>query len=96
VRIVAKIVTVEIIIRGDIIENNVLIKFADMLRAQKFHADFTSSVAIPPFLVASEKKYPSLAVLYGQVEIEYIFQLKRLLEELAEIEKLEIITFKQL
>lgn len=93
---VAKIVTVEMIIRGDIIDNNVLRKFADKLKAQRFQADFTSSVAIPPFLVASEKQYPSLAVLYGQVEIEYIFELKRLLEELAEQEKLEIITFKQL
>jgi hypothetical protein len=46
--------------------------------------------------VASEKHYPSLAVMYTMVELENMFQLKKLLEELVEEEKLEIISFKQL
>lgn len=92
----AKIVTIEMIVRGDIIDNNVLRKFADKLKQQKFQADFTTSVAIPPFLVASEKNYPSLAVMYGQVEMEHIFEMRRLLEGLAQEERLEIISFKQL
>ena len=92
----AKQITVEIIVRGDIIDNNILKKFASKLKEQKYTADFTTSVAVPPFLVASEKHYPSLAVMYTMVELENMFQLKKLLEELVEEEKLEIISFKQL
>ena len=92
----AKQVTVEIIVRGNILDNNVLRKFATKLKEQSFTVDFTSSVAVPPFLVAAEKKYPSLAVLYATLELEQIFTTKKLLVELAEEEDLEIITFKQL
>ena len=92
----AKQITVEIIIRGDIIDNNVLMKFASKLKEQKFTVDFTTSVAVPPFLVASEKHYPSLAVMYTMIELENKFTLKRLLDELVEEENLEIISFKQL
>lgn len=92
----AKQITVEIIVRGDIIENNVLKKFATKLKEQKFTVDFTTSVAVPPFLVASEKRYPSLAVMYTMVDLENKFQLKKVLDELVEEEKLDIISFKQL
>ena len=92
----AKQITVEIIIRGDIIDKNVLKKFASKLKEQKFTVDFTTSVAVPPFLVASEKRYPSLAVMYTMVELENKFMLKNLLDELVEEENLEIISFKQL
>ena len=92
----AKPITVEIIIRGDIIDKNVLKKFASKLKEQKFTVDFTTSVAVPPFLVASEKHYPSLAVMYTMVDLENKFMLKNLLDELVEEENLEIISFKQL
>ena len=91
-----KQITIEIIIRGDIIDNNVLRKFASKLKDQKYTADFTTSVTIPPFLVASEKHYPSLAVLYTMVDLEHLFHVRKLLNELVEEEKLEIISFKQL
>ncbi|MBN2336646.1 hypothetical protein JXL21_13900 [Candidatus Bathyarchaeota archaeon] len=91
-----KLITLEMILRGDIIDNNVLRKFAEKLKNQRFLSDFTSSITVPPFLVASEKHYPSLAVLYGTVELEYIFELKNLLDELASEENLEVISFKQL
>jgi hypothetical protein len=92
----AKQITVEIIVRGDIIDNNVLKKFASKIKEQKVTADFTTSVAVPPFLVASEKHYPSLAVMYIMIELENMFTLKQLLDELVEEESLEIISFKQL
>lgn len=92
----AKQVTVEMIVRGDIIDNNVLRKFAMKLKEQSFKIDFTSSIAVPPFLVAAEKKYPSLAVLYATLDLENIFATRKLLVELAEEEDLELITFKQL
>jgi hypothetical protein len=91
-----KQITVEIVVRGDIIENNILVKFAKKLEKQKYRADFTTSVAVPPFLVASEKHYPSLAVMYSLIELENIFLLKKLVDELALEENLEIISFKQL
>ena len=92
----AKQITVEIIVRGDIIENNILKKFALKLKEQKFTVDFTTSVAVPPFLVASEKHYPSLAVMYTMVDLENLFQLRKVLDEVVEEEKLDIISFKQL
>ncbi len=92
----SKLVTIEMIVRGDIIENDVLRKFADKLRRQRFTADFTSTVAVPPFLVATEKHLPSLAVLYGTLELENIFEMKTLIDQLASEENLEIISFKQL
>lgn len=92
----AKQITVEIIVRGDIIDNNILRKYAMKLKEQSFTIDFTSSVAVPPFLVAAEKKYPSLAVLYATLNLENIFETRKLLVELAEEEDLEIISFKQL
>lgn len=92
----AKQVTVEIIVRGDIIDNNILRKFAMKLKEQSYTIDFTSSVAVPPFLVAAEKKYPSLAVLYATLNLENIFETRKLLVELAEEEDLELISFKQL
>lgn len=92
----AKMVTVEIVVRGDIIDNIILRKFANKLKNQKFTVDFTTSVAVPPFMVAAEKNYPSLAVMYVMVDLENIFDVKRLLDELAQEEKLEIISYKQL
>ncbi|MFH2111086.1 MAG: hypothetical protein ABIJ47_07490 [Candidatus Bathyarchaeota archaeon] len=92
----AKMVTVEIVVRGDIIDNIILRKFANKLKNQKFTVDFTTSVAVPPFMVAAEKNYPSLAVMYLMVDLENIFDVKRLLDELAQEEKLEIISYKQL
>lgn len=91
-----KIKTVEMVIRGDIIENNILVKLANRLREERLLADFSSSVAVPPFLVATEKHYPSLAVLYGTVEFEHLFRLKGLVEELCSEEGCEIISFKEL
>jgi hypothetical protein len=89
-------VTVEIVVRGDIIDNIILRKFANKLKNQKFTVDFTTSVAVPPFMVAAEKNYPSLAVMYLMVDLENIFDVKNLLDELAQEEKLEIISYKQL
>ena len=91
-----KIKTVEIVIRGDIVEKNLLLKLADMLKASELRADFSSSVAVPPFLVAVEKRYPSLAVLYATVDLEDLFQFKALVEELCRNETCEIISCKEL
>ena len=91
-----KIKTVEIIVRGDIIEKNIILKLANRLKVSKLRADFSSSVAVPPVLMAVEKRYPSLAVLYGTVDLEDLFQFKALVEELCCDLECDIISFKEL
>jgi len=91
-----KIKTVEVIVRGDIIEKNIILKLANRLRDSKLRADFNASIAVPPFLEASEKHYPSLAVLYGAVDLEDLFQFKAMFEALCCEEECEIISIKEL
>ncbi|MGD2200651.1 MAG: hypothetical protein PVJ38_03330 [Candidatus Bathyarchaeota archaeon] len=91
-----KIKTVEIIVRGDIIEKNVILKLANKLKESKIRADFSSSVAVPPFLEAVEKQYPSLAVFYGTVDLEDLFQFRALVRELCQEVGCTIISFTEL
>jgi hypothetical protein len=91
-----KIKTVEIIVRGDIIEKNMILKLANRLRDSKLRADFNANIAVPPFLVASEKRYPSLVVLYGTVDLEDLFQFKAMFESLCREEDCDVISFKEL
>ena len=91
-----KIKTVEVIVRGDIIEKNIIVKLGNRLRDSKLRADFTASIAVPPFLQASAKHYPSLAVLYGAVDLEDLFQFKAMFEDFCCEEECEIISFKEL
>jgi hypothetical protein len=91
-----KIKTVEIIVRGDIIEKNIILKLAKKLKDSKIRADFSSSVTVPPFLVAVEKRYPSLAVFYGTVDLEDLFQFRALVKELCHEADCTIISFTEL
>lgn len=91
-----KIKTVEIIVRGDIVEKNIILELANRLKDSKLRADFSSSIAVPPFLVAAEKRYPSLAVLYGTVDLEDLFQFKALVAELCCDMECKIISFTEL
>lgn len=91
-----KIMTVEIVVRGDIVEKNLLLKMANRLKDSKLRADFSSSISVPPFLKAVEKRYPSLAVLYVTVDIEDLFPFKRLIEDLCDNEGCNIISFTEL
>jgi len=49
-----KIKTVEIIVRGDIIEKNLILKFANRRRESKLRAYSSSTIAVPPVLKAVE------------------------------------------
>jgi hypothetical protein len=91
-----KIKTVEIVVRGDIVEKNLLLKMANRLKDSKLRADFSSSIAVPPFLKAVEKRYPSLAVLYVTVDIEDLFPFKALIEDLCHNEGCNMISFTEL
>ncbi|MCW3979705.1 MAG: hypothetical protein NWF12_08165 [Candidatus Bathyarchaeota archaeon] len=91
-----KIKTVEIIVRGDIVEKNIILELANRLRDSKLRADFSSSIAVPPVIMATEKRYPSLAVLYGTVDLEDLFQFKALVEDLCCDMECKIISFTEL
>ncbi|MCD6263655.1 hypothetical protein DRO56_03120 [Candidatus Bathyarchaeota archaeon] len=82
-----KIKTLEIVVRGDIIEKNLILMLAEALRDSKLRADFSSNIVVPPFLKAVERRYPSLAVLYATVDIEDLFKFRALIEELCEREE---------
>jgi hypothetical protein len=91
-----KIMTVEIVVRGDIVEKNLILKMANKLKNSKLRADFSSSISVPPFLKAVEKHYPSLAVLYVTIDIEDLFPFKRLIEDLCKDEDYNMISFTEL
>ena len=91
-----KIKTVEIVIRGDIIEKNIILKLASMLQRSGLRADFSSSIAVPPFLMAVEKRYPSVAVLYVTVDLEDLFQFKALIDTVCTEEDCLLLSFMEL
>ena len=91
-----KIKTVEIIVRGDIIEKNIILTLAEKLKRSRLRADFSSSIAVPPFLMAVEKRYPSIAVLYGTVDLEDLFQFKALIETVCSEEDCSMVSFTEL
>lgn len=91
-----KIKTVEIIVRGDIIEKNIILTLAEKLKRSRLRADFSSSIAVPPFLMAVEKRYPSIAVLYGTVDLEDLFQFKALIEAVCSEEDCSMVAFTEL
>ena len=91
-----KIKTLEILVRGDIIERNIILKLASRLKDSKLRADFSSSIAVPPFLKAVERRYPSLAVLYATVDIEDLFQFKALIESICREEECSILSCTEL
>ena len=88
--------TVEMIIRGDIIDNNILVKIATCLKEKKINADFSSTIAVPPYLIASEKRYPSIAALYGLVTNEDIFNYMNAIEKVCIKESCEVLSKKVL
>lgn len=91
-----KIKTVEIVVRGDVMERGLLIKLADRISERRLRADFSSSVAVPPFLTAMERGHPSLAVLYCNVEVRDIFSLRGLIDGLCQEEGCEVLSYKEL
>lgn len=88
--------TLEVIIRGDLIERNILLKLGQALADSKLRADFSASIIVPPFQKAMVKRYPSLGVLHVVVDIEDLFQFEALLKELLCVEKCEVASIREL
>ncbi|MEM1566047.1 MAG: hypothetical protein QW510_03035 [Candidatus Bathyarchaeia archaeon] len=91
-----KLKTLEVIIRGDIIERNIVLKLGRKLSETKLRADFSASIVVPPFIKAVEKHYPSICVLHMTVDIEDKFQLEKLLKEFVCAENCEIVSINEL
>jgi hypothetical protein len=90
-----KLKTLEVIIRGDLIEKNIILKLGQMLNETNLRADFSASIAIPPFVKAVEKRYPSVCVLHVTVDREDRFQFEKLLKECACVEGCEIVSIHE-
>jgi len=87
-----KIKTLEVIIRGHIIEDNIILRLAEELQASGLQADFSSNIVVPPFLKAVEKHYQSLGILYATVDLEDLFKFKSLIKELCKKHECSLIS----
>jgi len=96
VRELGKIKTIEVIIRGDLVERNLVLKLGHALKNSKLRADFSASIIVPPFQKAVAKRYPSLGVFYIMVDLEDIFQFETLLRSLCCEENCELISIQEL
>lgn len=91
-----KLKTLEVIIRGDLIEKNIILKLGQMLSETNLRVDFSASIAIPPFIKkAVEKCYPSVCVLHVTVDREDRFQFEKLLKECACVEGCEVVSIHE-
>ncbi|MEM2102977.1 MAG: hypothetical protein QXM22_05645 [Candidatus Bathyarchaeia archaeon] len=88
--------TLEVIIRGDLVQRNLILKLGEALSESKFKADFSASIVVPPFQKAVAKHYPSLGVLYVMVDLEDKFNFERMLSELCKAESCEIVSIREL
>ncbi|MFP3984931.1 MAG: hypothetical protein ACLFU9_03060 [Candidatus Bathyarchaeia archaeon] len=91
-----KIKTLEVIVRGDLIERNLVLKLGQALKDSKLSADFSASIVVPPFQKAVEKKYPSLGIFYVMVDLEDVFQFEALLKDLCCEGNCELISILEL
>lgn len=90
-----KLKTLEVIIRGDLIEKNIVLKLGQMLSQTNLRADFSASIVIPPFIKAVEKRYPSVCVLHVTVDREDRFQFEKLLKECTCVEGCEVVSIHE-
>jgi hypothetical protein len=91
-----KLKTWEIIIRGDIAEKNIILKLGQTLRKTDLNADFTASIAVPPFVTAMEKHHPSVCVVHTTIDREHRFELEKLLKEFLRAEDCELVSMCEL
>ena len=91
-----KIQMVEIVVRGDLVEQNLVLRLGQALKREKLKADFSATIVVPPFQKATERKYPSLGVIYAMVNLEDIFKFTSLLEDVVCKENCELVSMHQL
>lgn len=91
-----KIKTLEVIVRGDLVERNLVLQLGNALKDSKLRADFSASIIVPPFQKAVAKKYPSLGVFYIMVDLEDVFQFETLLKTLCCEGNCELVSIHEL
>jgi hypothetical protein len=87
---------VEIIIRGDLMLRQIIRKIGEKLLETDLEADFSSTIVVPPWRMATKLQYPSLAVLHVEVSAKDIFRFEGVLQELLEAEKCQLIALNKL
>lgn len=87
---------VEIIIRGDLMLRQIVRKIGEQLQDSDMDADFSSTIVVPPWRMASQIEYPSLAVLHAEVNAKDFFRFEAMLQELLEKEQCQLIALNKL
>lgn len=87
---------VEIIIRGDLMLRQIIRKIGEQLQESDIEADFSSTIVIPPWRMATKLQYPSLGVLHAEVSAKDMYRFEALLQELLEQEQCQLISMDKL
>jgi len=87
---------VEIIIRGDLMLRQIIRKIGERLQETDMEADFSSTIVVPPWRMATKLEYPSLGILHAEVTAKDMFRFEALLKELLEEEQCQIIALNKL
>jgi hypothetical protein len=86
----------EIIIRGNLMIRQIIRKIGEQLQASNLEADFSSTIVVPPWRMATKLEYPSLAVLHAEVNAKDMFHFESMLKELLDEENCQLISFDKL
>jgi hypothetical protein len=87
---------VEIIIRGNLMLRQIVRKIGERLQESDIEADFSSTIVVPPWRMATKLQYPSLAVLHAEVGAKDMYRFDTLLRELLEQEQCQLISMDKL
>lgn len=74
----------------------VIRKIGEQLHKSDMEADFSSTIVVPPWRLATKLQYPSLAVLHAEVNAKDLFQFEGMLRDLLEQENCQLISFDKL
>jgi hypothetical protein len=96
VKMMGQMQYVEIIIRGDLMIRQIIRKIGERLQETDIDADFSSTIVVPPWRMATKIEYPSLAVLHAEVMAKDMFRFEALLQELLEQEQCQLIALNKL
>lgn len=74
----------------------VIRKIGERLQETGMEADFSSTIVVPPWRMATKLQYPSLAVLHAEVDSKDVFHFETFLKELLEQEQCHLISLNKL
>ena len=86
----------EVILRGHIVEQDILPKIGELIKEEKLKVDFTSTVAVPPFAKSYSKRFESTAILYATIDLEDRFKFDQILKKVTEEETIHILSIREM